>query len=112
MSDVEFSLKRGDAWQHPFTWRQGSATGEPANLTGVTASLHLKRADRTSELVLDCSPYLTVDGPAGTVLVDVPKAATRLFPVGKLKFDIELSNDIPSTETMYLNVVEDVTVPI
>lgn len=103
-----FTIKRGDPWNQSFEWRQGSETGDPVNLTGATASLHLR--DRDDVLVLDVSPYLTVDGEAGTVSVALPKAESRLLPVKKLYFDIELSIDAPSTETMILNVTEDKTV--
>lgn len=103
-----FTLKRGDPWNQSWEWRQGSETGDPVNLTGATAHLHLR--DRANTLVMDCSLYLTVDGPAGKVSVSVPREQTRLLPVGKLQFDIELSIDEPSTETMTLRVLEDETV--
>lgn len=103
-----FILKRGDPWNQDFVWHQGEPTGPVVDLTGTQAWLHLK--DRSGALVADMSDYLTVDGPAGTVTVAVPRAVTREFPVGKLKFDIELSIDVPSTEDMVLDVKEDRTV--
>ena len=103
-----FTIKRGDTWSQSFEWRQGSETGDPVDLTGAQAWLHLR--DKRDTLIADVSEYLTVNGPAGTVSVDVPREVTRAFPVGKLYFDIELSIDEPSTETMILNVVEDKTV--
>jgi hypothetical protein len=105
---VAFTIKRGDPWRQEFSWREESETGPVIDLTGVTAFLQLR--DRSKALVLDCTPYLSVDGPTGTVTVAVPKEQTRSLPVGKLQFDIELSVDAPSTETMTLKVVEDETV--
>lgn len=103
-----FTIKRGDTWSQAFAWKQGSEVGDPVDLTGATAYLHLR--DRNDTLILDCSPYLLVNGPAGTVSVAVPREQTRLLPVGKFQFDIELSIDEPSTETMTLRVLEDETV--
>ena len=32
-----FNLKRGDTWAQTFAWKQGSATGDPVDLTDCTA---------------------------------------------------------------------------
>lgn len=107
-----FTLKRGDTWAQAFAWKQGLETGLPVDLTDCTARLQLR--DKTDALILDVSEYLTIDGPAGTVTLSVPASATEAFPVAKLQFDIELTwpnGTVQSTETMFLKVIEDVTLP-
>jgi hypothetical protein len=107
-----FTLKRGDTWNQSFTWRQGSETGDPVDLTGCTARMQVR--DRSDVLILDCTPYLALDELAGTVSVLVPASETELFPVAKNQFDIELTfpdGTVQSTETMILRVIEDVTLP-
>lgn len=107
-----FTLKRGDTWSQSFTWRQGSESGDPVDLTDCTARMQVRT--RSDDLILDCTPYLTVDGPAGTVAVLVPASETKAFPVAKTQFDIELTfpdDTVQSTETMTLRVLEDVTLP-
>ena len=107
-----FTLKRGDTWSQTFTWKQGSETGDPLDLTGCNARCHLR--DRSDALIAVVDGYLTVDGAVGTVAVNVPAFETTEFPVGKLLFDIELTfpdGTVQSTETMALKVLEDVTLP-
>lgn len=107
-----FTLKRGDTWSQTFSWRQGSETGDPVDLTDCTARMQLR--DKTDALILDCTPYLTVDGLTGTVEIVVPADETEVFPVAKLSFDIEMTfpdGTVQSTETMALKVLEDVTLP-
>ena len=103
-----FAIKRGDPWNQDFIWRQGSESGDPVPLTDASAWLQLR--DKRDILIADVSEYLTVNDLSGTVSVNVPREVTREFPIGKLYFDIELSIDVPSTETMILNIIEDVTV--
>lgn len=108
---LEFRLKRGDTWRQVFTWRQGSETGPAVDLTGCSARLHLRGRGRA--LVLDCTPYLTLDAGGGSVTVTAPHEATAVLPVDTLSFDVELTfqdGSRQSTETMYLIVDEDETV--
>lgn len=109
---ITFSLKRGDTWNQSFYWKQGSATGEPVSLLDSTARLQLRNKD--DELVIDATPYLTVSGAEGGVLVSVPASETVSFPIGNLLFDIEITfvdGTVKSTETMQLKVIEDITLP-
>lgn len=109
---VTFTLKRGDTWNQVFLWKQGSETGDPVDLTGCTARCQIR--NRAGTLLLDCTPYLTVDGANGAVSVLVPASETAGLPIGKLFFDIELTfpdGTVQSTETVMLRVLEDVTLP-
>lgn len=108
---LEFRIKRGDTWRQVFTWRQGSETGPVVDLAGCSARLHLRGRNRA--LVLDCTPYLTLDAVGGSVTVEAPHEATESLPVGTLSFDVELTfpgGTRQSTETMNLIVDEDETV--
>lgn len=109
---ITLSLKRGDTWNQSFYWKQGSTTGEPVNLIGCTARMQLRSKD--DELVLDATPYLTVSGAEGGVLVSIPANKTALFPVDSLLFDIEITfvdGTVKSTDTMKIKIIEDVTLP-
>lgn len=105
---ASFTVKRGDTWRQPFTWRQGSETGDPVDLTGCTAALQVR--DAAGELVLDATLDLTIDGPNGTITVDT-QIPEDLEP-GKYLFDIEMTYSDgfrQSTDTQYLKVVADIT---
>lgn len=107
---TSFTLKRGDTWSQTFLFRQPS--GEPVDLTGATARLHLR--DTRDALLVDATAYLTLDGPAGALALTVPAQVTQTFPIGKHVFDVELTypdGTTKSTQTAQLNVIKDVTLP-
>jgi len=108
---LKFNHKRGDTWRQVFYWKQGSESGPPVDLSGCTARLQLK--DKSKLLILDATAYLTIDPINGSLQTDVPASETVLFPLESLYFDIELTfpdGSVQSTETMRLQIVEDITV--
>lgn len=103
-----FTVKRGDTWRQTFTWRQGSETGDPVDLTGCTARLQVR--DRTGDLILDATDDLTINGATGTISVDVLIPSTVL--PGKYIFDVEVTYTdgfVQSTETQTLKIEGDIT---
>lgn len=107
---VIIQLKRGDTWVQTFSWKQGNETGIPVDLSGCTARLHIR--DKQRRLLIDASPFLTIQGTEGVVTVEVPASLTRALPIGPCFFDIEITfadGTVRSTETMSLSVAEDIT---
>jgi len=108
---LKFNHKRGDTWRQVFYWKQGSESGPPVDLSGCTARLHVK--DKTKAIIVDATAHLTLDPINGGLSIDVPASVTELFPLEALNFDIELTfpdGSVQSTETMRLQIVEDITV--
>ena len=79
---------------------------------GCTARLQI-RARRVGTLLLDCSTdnYLTIDGLAGTVTINVP-ASEMDVPIGNHEADMELTysdDTVRSSDTFTVSVLKDIT---
>lgn len=108
MSTV-FKLKRGDTFEVRFVWKQ-TESNTPVNLVGVSPRCHIRNKDR--ELVLDASIYLTTTPEQGLIVLKIPPSKTKLFPLEKLVFDLELTfsnGDVISSDTFTIQVIEDIT---
>jgi len=103
------SVKRNDSLRAVLSFTEG---GAPANLHGCRAQLQI-RAKRVGTLLLDCSTdnYLTIDGLAGTVTINVP-ASEMGVPIGNYEADLELTysdDTVRSSETFTVSVLKDIT---
>lgn len=123
----ELPGKRGDTFRREFTWTQPNpAYVEPVvdpliperipiDLTGCTARLQFRKG-RDDPAILDFSTAdseLSIDGPNGVVLLDIPAATMETLLVTTYKSDLELTypdGTVCSTETFHVKVSEDQTV--
>ena len=84
----------------------------PINLTNIDISCQFRKADGT----LLFSPEITKLNQitdTGKYTIKVPAHTVRDFPVEKLKSDIQYtdsSGNVTSTETFFINILEDVTI--
>lgn len=100
---------RGDTWQR--AWVLKHASGQPIDLTDVTARLHVR--DATGAKVMEASTAdgrLTIQPLAGRIDMLMPKEATGV-PPGSYRFDIEITypSGVRQTyEQSTLVVMEDI----
>lgn len=106
-------FKRGDTWDAVFTWL---SDGQPADLTGCSARLQLRRSiasDPADVTLSSAGGELTMGGTAGTITMRVPKATTEAAQPKVYLADLEVTfadASILSSETFEIEVVADVTV--
>ena len=103
------SVKRNDSLRAVLSFTEDGAA---ANLSGCTARLQI-RVKKVGTLLLVCSTadYLTIDGLAGTVTVEVP-ASEMDIPTGKHEADLELTyadGTVRSSSTFIVIVLQDIT---
>lgn len=107
---IAVKLYRGDTWTR--AWEIKDASGNPVDLSGATARLHVR--DGQGNLVMSASTSdgrLTIQPTAGRIDLLVPKEATVIAP-GNYRFDIEVtypSGRRTTYEQAVLVVLEDVT---
>lgn len=80
---------RGDTWQR--AWEIKDAAGQPVDLTGASARLHVR--DAAGIKVMEASTAdgrLTIQPAAGRIDLVMPKEATGIAP-GSYRFDIEVT---------------------
>ena len=107
------SIKRGDTWQA--NWQYRDSAGDPIDLTGCSARLWLKpRYNDTAALEISSSSgELVIDGAAGDIAQTVSAATMAEIDPGIYRADLEITwtdSTVTSTETVYVSVVEDITV--
>ena len=85
----------GNRYRRPIAFGPASA---PLDLTGVTASLQVRSAGVLILSATSANGMLAVNGTAGTVTIDLPRAATAL-PPGLYAYDLLLTfpGDDPET---------------
>lgn len=129
---TELCVKRGDTWQGVFKWVNAS-DGSAYDLTDATARLQVRAPIAAAQafvrsrlpasgvrdydtpildLTTDPDGGLTVSGDLGYVYVRVEAAEMELLEPGSYELDQELTlpdGTVKSTETLTLNIVEDVT---
>ena len=103
-------LHRGDTWRR--TWLLRQPSGEPVDLTGASARLHVR--DAYGVLVLAASiadGRITITPAQGRVEMAVPYAATAIAP-GSYRYDMELTHADGTRQTVEqatLVVLEDMS---
>ncbi len=106
-------VKRGDTLKLNFVFNVPDSD-IPLDLTGCTARLYLKFL-RTNALIVDASTengLLVIEPEAGLVKLEVPAYEMTNAPIGRHKFDLELTfpdGSVLSSETNTLEIVKDVT---
>jgi hypothetical protein len=107
------AVKRGDTWQ--CTWQYRDAAGDPIDLTGCSARLKLKALYTPTEVLSigSESGELVIDEQAGDIVQTVAASVTANLLPGDYRSDLEVTwsdGTVTSTETVWVNIVEDVTV--
>ena len=106
MTEVVYEFKRGDDFIIPMTLQD--ANQNPVNITGWTISSAVTYA-RKMVSTLDVT---ITDGPNGQFTITLPAAQTALWPVRKLKCDVQFDRPVEgrvSSNTFYIDVKEDQT---
>ncbi len=100
--------KRGDTFRFSAVLRE-TKTGPAMDLTGWTIASMVRDAD---SVLIDTLTVTVTDAAAGEYSLLVED--TSAWPVGQAYWDIQYTDDgdvIRSTETIRLNIIEDVTYP-
>lgn len=84
----DFVLLQGSKLAMTFTYRDDDAVAIP--LTDYTARSHLRENYGDADPVLNMTPYLTIDEPAGMVTLAVPATVTEDITALRGVWDIEL----------------------
>lgn len=106
MTEVIYEFKRGDDFSIPMTLQD--ADGNPVDITGWTiaaATTYARRPVSTLDVTI-------TDGPNGVFVISLPFAQTAVWPIRKLKCDIQFDRPVEgrvSSQTFYIDVQEDHT---
>ena len=104
-------VKRGDTWNFVFAWKNNNT---PTDLTNCTARTQV-RTKKTGELMCQATTddFITIEGPAGKVIVSYPPSITTGVNPGIYETDIEITfpitGQVQSSGTLQIEVVEDIT---
>lgn len=71
----DFRIPQGDAFDVSIALTDDN--DDILDLTGYDATMHLRVSQDEDTFVADWSSYLTIDGPAGVIVLDVPSTATQ-----------------------------------
>jgi hypothetical protein len=94
-STAQFDLEiaQGSSFSIMFTWKTSDYQIIP--LTDFTARMQI-REDKESDVVLvdlDSDGHgLTINGPAGSILLELSSAQTETFPSGDLVYDLKITD--------------------
>jgi len=108
---VSAQIYRGDTWLR--SWAIKDSNNTPIILTGATARLHVRDAKQV--LVVAASTLtgeLIITPPEGRIDLRIDAIATRLWDIGKYKFDLEVTDAVGIVRTYeqdVLTVVADQT---
>ena len=93
-------IEQGATYEHPsFSWHYDDPDnpgnpGDPIDLTGAVVRMQIRKGQQTPVLVEATSdadsPYITVDGPAGTITIKLPADETNKLSVAEPKYDLEV----------------------
>jgi len=72
--------------------------GEPVDLTGRTARMNVRPSAGSQSLILDATPYFTLGGTEGTILLEVPASVMESVPGKTYVYDIELVTPDPGED--------------
>lgn len=108
MADVIYPFKRGDDFVIPMTLTDPGNSNAPVDITYWTIASAVTYARKTIS-TLDVT---ITDGLNGQFTIALPKEQTILWPVRKLKCDIQMDRPIEgrvSSQTFIIDVQEDHT---
>lgn len=77
-------INQGASFSECFTWIgqiivQGCVQPGPINISGYTAKMQIRPFQQSPTILFDCSPYLTLGGQYGTILLALPPSVTASF---------------------------------
>lgn len=109
MTDVVYPFKRGDDFIIPMTLTDPENNNIPVDISTWTITSAVTYA-RKPVSTLDVT---ITDGPNGQFTIALPKEQTVLWPLRKLKCDVQFDRPIQgrvSSQTFIIDVEEDHTV--
>lgn len=94
-SKYDFSIEQGTSFKLSLIYKD--STGNPINISNWCSRLIWTTDEGVTQVFstqnLDYSIYkLSIDGPAGKILLQLPAATTNLFTFLKAKYDLELES--------------------
>lgn len=108
MAEVTYEFVRGDDFIIPMTLTDPDNNGTPVDITGWTIASQVRYARK---LISDLD--VTITNPAaGEFSISLPKEQTALWPVRKLKCDIQFDRPVEgrvSSQTFIIDCTEDQT---
>lgn len=86
-ADYEITIYEGDDFNRSMTFRDD--IGNPVNLTGYTAGMHIRNAIADAAKV-DWTSYITLGGATGVININVPSANNLAWAFLTGVYDLEL----------------------
>lgn len=108
MAEVTYEFVRGDDFVIPMTLTDPDNNGTPVDITGWTIASQVRYARK---LISDLDVTIT-NASAGEFSISLPKEQTALWPVRKLKCDIQFDRPVEgrvSSQTFIIDCMEDQT---
>lgn len=108
MAEVTYQFVRGDDFVIPMTLTNPDNNGTPVDITGWTIASQVRYARK---LISDLDVTIT-NAAQGEFSISLPKEQTAIWPVRKLKCDIQFDRPIEgriSSQTFIIECTEDQT---
>lgn len=108
MAEVTYEFVRGDDFVIPMTLTDPDNNGTPVDITGWTIASQVRYARK---LIADLDVTIT-NAAQGEFSISLPKEQTALWPVRKLKCDIQFDRPVEgrvSSQTFIIDCTEDQT---
>lgn len=108
MAEVTYEFVRGDDFVIPMTLTDPDNNGTPVDITGWTIASQVRYVRK---LIADLDVTIT-NGVQGEFSISLPKEQTALWPVRKLKCDIQFDRPVEgrvSSQTFIIDCTEDQT---
>lgn len=108
MAEVTYEFVRGDDFVIPMTLTDPDNNGTPVDITGWTIASQVRYARK---LIADLDVTIT-NTAQGEFSISLPKEQTALWPVRKLKCDIQFDRPVEgrvSSQTFIIDCTEDQT---
>ncbi|AHX01065.1 hypothetical protein HL13_gp52 [Dinoroseobacter phage DFL12phi1] len=108
MAEVTYEFVRGDDFVIPMTLTDPDNNGTPVDITGWTIASQVRYARK---LIADLDVTIT-NAAQGEFSISLPKEQTAIWPVRKLKCDIQFDRPVEgrvSSQTFIIDCTEDQT---
>lgn len=105
---VTYEFVRGDDFVIPMTLTDPANNGSPVDITGWTIASQIRYARK----LISALDTTIINGPLGQFTISLPKEQTALWPVRKLKCDIQFDRPVEgrvSSKTFIIDCTEDQT---
>lgn len=96
---IPLTIEQGATFEYRFEWHQDSTVtpgmpGEPIDLTNAVLRMQIRKSQQSPVLVEATSdaptPFITHNGPGGTVSIKLPAVETNKLSVKEPKYDVEV----------------------